>query len=124
MQESKWSGYAQKTNFRQFFLQFWKLQDSDFNGTGLHQGDLMVSFKKNSLAKVNFLKLLTNKGKPLPMFSLAHNLLKIGAYSKNFQKSYLAENYGYCNQVKSNQCWKSSEPFSLLTNRNFFKKIY
>ena len=49
---------TQKTNLRQFFLQCYGLRDSDFDGTGLHQGDLLEMFKENNLAKVSFLKLL------------------------------------------------------------------
>ena len=57
-----WSSCAentQKTNLRQFFLQYCRLLDSNFNGTGLHQGDLLEIFKEKNLAKVSFLKLLT-----------------------------------------------------------------
>ena len=50
---------TQKTNLRQFFLQCCRLLDSNFNGTGLHQADLLEIFKEKNLAKVSFLKLLT-----------------------------------------------------------------
>ena len=50
---------TQKTNLCQFFLQCWRLQDSNFNRTGLRRGDLFK--KQKNLAKVNFLKLLTKE---------------------------------------------------------------
>ena len=48
---------------------------SNFNGTGLHQGDLLEKFKENNLAKVNCLKLQIQE-KTYRMFSLAYNLPK------------------------------------------------
>ena len=33
----------------------------NFNGTGLHKGDLLEKFKEKNLSKVNFLKLLTKE---------------------------------------------------------------
>ena len=45
----------QITNLRQFFLQCCRLQDSNFNGTGLHQGDLVEMLRENNLAEVSFL---------------------------------------------------------------------
>ena len=48
-----------KANLRQFSLQCWRWKESNFNRTGLHQGDLLEKFKETNLAKVSFLKLLT-----------------------------------------------------------------
>ena len=59
MCDSSCSGNIQKSNLRQFSLQCWRLQDSNLNGTGLHQGSVLEMFKENNLAKVSFLKLLT-----------------------------------------------------------------
>ena len=50
---------TQKTNLCRFFLQCWRLQDSNFNSTGLRHRDLFK--KQKNLAKVNFLKLLTKE---------------------------------------------------------------
>ena len=50
-----------KINLQQFFWQCWKLQGSNFNGTGLHQGTLVEKFKENSLRKIDYLKLLTKE---------------------------------------------------------------
>ena len=36
-------------------------------------------------------------------FSLTRNLLKIDAYSNDFQKMFLAKNPCDCNQIRSNQ---------------------
>ena len=55
---SSCSENTQKTNLWQFFLQYWRLKDTNFNGTGLHQGDLLKMFKEYNPAKVSFLKLL------------------------------------------------------------------
>ena len=52
---------TQKINLQQFLWQCWKLQGSNFNGTGLHQGALLEKFKENNLRKIGFLKLLTKK---------------------------------------------------------------
>ena len=37
------------------------------------------------------------------MFSLASNLLKIDAYSNDFEKMFLAKNLCNCKQIRSNQ---------------------
>ena len=37
------------------------------------------------------------------IFSLTSNLLKMDAYSNDFQKIFLAKNPCDCNQIKSNQ---------------------
>ena len=51
-----------KTKLRQLILQCCKLQDSNFNGTGLHQGDLLEKFKSRKFfANVSLLKLLTKE---------------------------------------------------------------
>ena len=64
-QKSMWrsscSENTQKTNLWQFFLQCCRLQDSNFNRNELHYGDLLEKFEENNLAKVSFLKLLTQK---------------------------------------------------------------
>ena len=38
-----------------------EVESSNFNGTGLHLGDLLEKFEENSLAKVSFLKLLAKE---------------------------------------------------------------
>ena len=48
-------------------MQWWSLQDKNFNGTQLHQGDLPENFKENNLAKINCLKLQTQEN-PLNVF--------------------------------------------------------
>ena len=58
---------TQKTNLQHFFLQCWRLKNSNFSRTVLHQGDLLRKFKESNLAKVNFLKLLT-KENPVECF--------------------------------------------------------
>ena len=58
---SSCSTNTHKTNLGQFFLQCCRLKDPNFNGTKLHQVDLLEKFKENNLAKVNFLKLLTKE---------------------------------------------------------------
>ena len=65
---------TKKTNLLQLFLQWWRLQESNFNGTGIHQGHLFEKFKEKNLEKVN-LKLQTQE-KPPRMFLLAYNLPK------------------------------------------------
>ena len=50
-------------------------EDSNFNGAGPHQGDLLKKFKENNLAEVNCLKLQIQE-KPSQMFSLVYNLPK------------------------------------------------
>ena len=66
---------TKKTNLQQFILQWWRLQDSNFNGAWLHQRDLIEKFKQNNYAKVNCLMLKTQE-KPSRMISLAYNLPK------------------------------------------------
>ena len=56
MWDSSCSRSTQKFNLQQFFLQCWRLQGSNFNGTGLHQGALLEKFKQNNLAKIGFFK--------------------------------------------------------------------
>ena len=51
----------------------------------LHQGDLLKKFKKNNLAKVNFLKLLAKENPPR-MFSLAYNLPTTTSNSSKFRR--------------------------------------
>ena len=52
---------TQKTNLRQFLFKCRRLQDSNFNRTGLHQANLLKKLNENNLAKVSFLKLLTKE---------------------------------------------------------------
>ena len=37
------------------------MEGSNFNGTGIHQGDLLEKFKENNLKKIELLKLLTKE---------------------------------------------------------------
>ena len=60
-------------------MQWWRLQDSNFNGTGLHQGDLLEKFKENNLAKVNCL--VTNTGKTFSNVFISLQLTKSDAKS-------------------------------------------
>ena len=58
---------------QQFFFECWRLQDSNFNGTGLHQGDFLKNSEQSW--KSRLLKVI-NKEKPPQMFSLSCNLTK------------------------------------------------
>ena len=62
---SSCSRSIEKINLQEFFLQCWWLQGSNFDGTGLHQGALLETFKPRNLGKICLLKL------PPRMFSLA-----------------------------------------------------
>ena len=94
---------TQKTNLQQFFLQCWRLYDSNFSRTVLHQGDLLKKFKENNLPNVNFLKLLT-KGNPLECF---HQLT-----------NYQQQRRIYRNFVEKSMCKQSR----LFDHQNYAKK--
>ena len=61
MWDSSCSRSTQKFNLQQLFWQYWRLQGSNFNGTGLHQGALLETLMENNLGKIGFLKLLTKE---------------------------------------------------------------
>ena len=70
---------------------FYNVGGSNYNGTGPRQGALPKTFKENNPEKFSFLNLLTNETPPR-MFSLACNLLKMDAYSNDFEKIFLLTN--------------------------------
>ena len=85
MKDSSCSGNTQKTNLQQFFLQCWSFKDSN----------LLEKFKEN-----NQLFKVANKGKlSAIIFPLTCNLLKMNAYSNDFQKIFQAKNPCDCNQI-------------------------
>ena len=95
------SGNTQKTNLRQFFaVVHWA-----------RQGALLEKFKENNLCKSQLFT-VTNKGKPPRIFSLACNLLKVDAYSNDFEKMFLAKSPCNCNQIRSNQIAASANALS------------
>ena len=58
------------------------------------------------------------------MFSLACNLLKMDAYSNDFQNIFLAKNLCDCNQIRSKQIFvnvNAPNHFSFLINRKDIK---
>ena len=75
---SSCSGNTHKTNLRQFFLQCCRFYDSNLNGTGLQQGDLLEKFRENNLAKLRFWKLLRK------ISSYVFIKLQFNDFQKNF----------------------------------------
>ena len=94
---------TQKTNLCRFFLQCWRLQDSNFNSTGLRHRDLFK--KQKNLAKVNFLKLLTKE-----------NLLKCFHQFTAYQKR--RQIFAHRNFVEKSMCKQSG----FLDHQNYVKK--
>ena len=86
MWDSSCSGNTQKTNFSLGYIResfTWKVQKEQSS--------------KSQLFKV------ANKWKPPCMFSLPCNFLKMGAYSNDLEKIFLAKNPCNCNQIRSSQ---------------------
>ena len=55
--KSSCSGNTQKSNRRQFSWQIWRLPNSDFNETDIHQGKFLENLKENiQLLKLSILK--------------------------------------------------------------------
>ena len=65
-----------------------KMNQSNFNGTGLYQGDSLEKFKENNLAKANYLKLQTQENLLKCFHEFTKALTKI---SKNMEIHSMVE---------------------------------
>ena len=102
MWESSCSINTHKTNLPQFFLQWWRLQESNFVLTGLCQGGLLERFRENNLPKVSLLKSLIKRNL-LECLHYLCNLVEMDAYSNDFPKNFLAKNPCDWNRIRSTQ---------------------
>ena len=112
---------TQKTNLCKFFLQCWRLQDSNFNRTGLRHGDLFK--KQKNLAKVNFLKLLTKENllKCFHQFTAYQKRRQIFAH-RNFVEKSMCKQSGFLDH--QNYVKKSKQKhLGYLDQRNYIEKV-
>ena len=92
---------------------------SSFCNVGGCKSQIYLKILRRKIFQSQLFK-VTNKGKPPSMiFSLACNLLKMDAYSNDFQNIFLAKNSCDCNQIRSK--WKKASVNAL--NHFHFNKL-